>query len=243
MYNEIEKIFNNEVRDKKRTARGCYAMKGKRGIIKKMVTPVDFMTKKEKKEYISGGEIQVTNMYNDITQIPHIQDLREKAKTDKAGAKKTMDIILNYHQPSKLQKHWEISNYSYYKYLRELGFDFKFGQSTTRSTKRSTTVSTTKAAANKKPAGIEPTEIIKAQQNLYNEALMFQQIQNQQNIINPVKEAEENDLFRMKYSKAEVNGDIAADRITTLLSVLNYKKNYKISLVIEELNDPENPVE
>lgn len=228
--NEIEKIFINEVKDKKRTARGCYSMKGKRGIIKKMVTPLDYMSKAEKKAYIAGGEITVSNIYKEITQIPHIKELREKTKTDKAGAKKTMDIILGYHAPGKLQKHWEISNYTYYKYLRELGYDFKFGTSTKKRGE--------KVAANKNIVAAETNETIKAQQNLYNEAMMFQQIQNQQNIINAAQEAEDEDLFKMKYSKKEVNGDVAADRITTLLSVLNYKKNYKITLVIEELKDP-----
>lgn len=227
MYNEIEKMFKDEVREKKVTARGCYAMKGKRGIIKKMVTPLDFMSKKEKKEYIKGGLIEVSNMYSDITQIPTVAELKEKIKKDKAGAKKTLEIILDLHKPLKLQKQWGLTRYEYYNFLNTAGFDYQYGK--------------TKAKSKNNKVIVKPeieTDIIQAQQNLYNEALMFQNIHNQQNIIS-VNEAETIDLFKMEYKQNQINGDIAADRITTLLSVLNYKKNYKIKLVIEELPDPE----
>lgn len=47
----IERMLQDEIRDKKKTASGIHSRKGSRGYVGKMLTPVDFMSRKEKREY------------------------------------------------------------------------------------------------------------------------------------------------------------------------------------------------
>ena len=48
---EAERLFNDEVRDKKRTASGVHHKAGKNGYVGKMRFPSDIMNKKEKRKY------------------------------------------------------------------------------------------------------------------------------------------------------------------------------------------------
>lgn len=63
---EIAKLLQLEVRDKKRTASGIHSKKGKRGYVGVMLTPLDFMSRKEKYNYRKSSKVVVTNMYDTI---------------------------------------------------------------------------------------------------------------------------------------------------------------------------------
>ena len=64
---DIEKIFIDEIREKKRTGRGAFAMRGKgvkHGMSGALKTPYHFMSNKERKKL--DGEVTVANMYETI---------------------------------------------------------------------------------------------------------------------------------------------------------------------------------
>lgn len=65
---DVEKIFTNDIRDKKRTGRGAFAMRGKgvkHGMSGALKTPYYYMSAKEKKKL--NGEVEVReNMYSTI---------------------------------------------------------------------------------------------------------------------------------------------------------------------------------
>lgn len=243
MYNRndddnIERIFYSDVSEKKRTGRGCYAMKGKRGLIGKMVTPVDFMTTKQKKEYTKGGEITMSNFYNVIENVPTMDEIREKFEKDPTGAKKMIESIREIHKNKDLQKHWGTTSYSLYKFYNSLGFDFKVGfydAEKDKERKAKYKNDTTSTKKNKVITTEAPNELIKNQQNLFDQALLIQQIQNQQNVIQ--NQPEDNDLFKIKYNKISCDGKQIIEKITSILTIMDYDTKYKVRLNIEEIEE------
>ncbi|HLO12793.1 MAG TPA: hypothetical protein VK190_11325 [Pseudoneobacillus sp.] len=65
--NSIEKMFHDDIRQKKITGSGIHSRTGKRGYVGKMMFPTDFMTRKEKYNYRKAGKIVTTNLYDEIT--------------------------------------------------------------------------------------------------------------------------------------------------------------------------------
>lgn len=94
-YNEIERLFNEEVRDKKRTGRGAFNKTGK-GVKHNMngiKFPYDYMKAKEKR--LLNSEVRVSNMYE--TVIPKMEfDLKDK-ETQKAMMIRWREIYPNSH--------------------------------------------------------------------------------------------------------------------------------------------------
>lgn len=62
----IQKIFNEDIRDKKRIGRGAFNKRGKgvKHVVRGIKTPYDFMKTKERKKL--NGECVVSNMYDEI---------------------------------------------------------------------------------------------------------------------------------------------------------------------------------
>lgn len=62
----IQKIFNEDIRDKKRIGRGAFSKRGKgvKHVIRGIKTPYDFMKTKERKKL--NGECVISNMYDEI---------------------------------------------------------------------------------------------------------------------------------------------------------------------------------
>lgn len=123
MINEIELLFNQEIRDKKRTGYGAYHNCGKRGSrgVKKLMFPVDFMSAKEKKLYTKGGECKVSNVFSDINNVPKLQELLQK---DAAAVK---SIILNakeFHSTVALRSYWKVSSGKMYSIYDKFGITY-----------------------------------------------------------------------------------------------------------------------
>ena len=67
-YNEIERLFNDDIREKKKAGRGAFAKTGKgserAGVKGGLKTPYSFMTTRERKKL--NGEVRITQMYETI---------------------------------------------------------------------------------------------------------------------------------------------------------------------------------
>jgi|tagenome__1003787_1003787.scaffolds.fasta_scaffold20938243_6 hypothetical protein len=74
---EAERLFNDEVRDKKKTASGVHHKTGKNGYVGKMRFPSDIMSRKEKRKYKGNSKVSVSNMYDEIISIEKFEQLEE----------------------------------------------------------------------------------------------------------------------------------------------------------------------
>ena len=115
--NEIEKTWNEEVREKKRTASGVHGKKGKRGYVGTMRTPVDLMADpKERRAYEGTTPVRASiHPTDDFITYEEFKKLSRQAKT-----------MLLYKLRSKfstkaLSGAWGISENTIYYYYRAYG--------------------------------------------------------------------------------------------------------------------------
>lgn len=78
---------------------------------KKIIMPSDFLSRKDKKEYMKAGEVFKYNMYDDIKNIPTIEELHAM---EFEKAKKIAGALRDKFTNAKLQKHWNINASSMY---------------------------------------------------------------------------------------------------------------------------------
>lgn len=113
--NEFEKVFNEEVRDKKRTANGVHGKTGKRGFVGTMRTPADLLKGKERRQYEGTSPVTVSNIYDRI--IPH-----DEFKS--LSRKKKMILLYEYKKrfsAKEIAEKWDISDKTVYYYYRAYG--------------------------------------------------------------------------------------------------------------------------
>ncbi|MHB0886546.1 MAG: hypothetical protein ACYC41_11780 [Bacillota bacterium] len=73
MDDDIRRIFEQEIREKKVSARGASKKKGRRGLVGKMVTPADFSGR----EYRKPGDLSAFNFNDFITKLSQAPTLKE----------------------------------------------------------------------------------------------------------------------------------------------------------------------
>ena len=109
----IERMFQLEVRDKKRTASGVYHRASRRGYIRGGVkTPSDYLSKREKNKL--NGKVKVYNMfekYSVLENVPQITEIEKMSKNEKISLYK---FLKREYSNSTLQKHWNISSGTLY---------------------------------------------------------------------------------------------------------------------------------
>lgn len=109
----IERMFQIEVRDKKRTASGVYHRASRRGYIRGgMKTPSDYLSKREKNKL--NGEVKVYNMfekYSVLENVPQINEIEKMSKNEKISLYK---FLKREYSNSVLQQHWNISSGTLY---------------------------------------------------------------------------------------------------------------------------------
>jgi hypothetical protein len=75
LLSNAERLFHEEVREKKRTASGVHSKTGKNGYVGKMRFPSDIMNRKDKIKYRKAGKVVTTNMYDNILTIEEFEQL------------------------------------------------------------------------------------------------------------------------------------------------------------------------
>ena len=117
---EIERLFNEDIRDKRKAGSGSFHKRGKgvkHGISGALRTPYHYMTNKEKKKL--NGEVKVTHMYETILTIEEFR-LKDE-ETQKLMLTRWRDIYDN----GQIKKGLGIGNSPYYKMVEELGIPKK----------------------------------------------------------------------------------------------------------------------
>jgi hypothetical protein len=74
-FSEAEKMFHDEVRQKKRTASGVHHKTGKNGYVGTMRFPSDIMNRKDKMRYRKAGKVVTTNIFDTIITIDEFETL------------------------------------------------------------------------------------------------------------------------------------------------------------------------
>jgi hypothetical protein len=75
LLSEAEKMFHDEVRQKKRTASGVHHKTGKNGYVGTMRFPSDIMNRKDKMRYRKAGKVVTTNIFDTIIAIDEFEAL------------------------------------------------------------------------------------------------------------------------------------------------------------------------
>jgi len=117
---DIEKMFKEEIRDKRKVGSGSFHKRGKgvkHGMSGALRTPSYYMSTKEKKKL--NGEVEVTNMYT--TLIPFNEFNLKDTETQKSLLTKWREIYNN----ADIRKELGISNKAFYDLVAELGIPKK----------------------------------------------------------------------------------------------------------------------
>jgi hypothetical protein len=117
--NDCEILFDEEVRDKRRTASGARHNSGRRGggtkgITGHMTMPSDLLKysdKKAYKEYVKGSVIKLSNNYENIDNLPSLAELKVM---EQEMAHNIVKVAKNLHTNKELIQYWHISSGSLY---------------------------------------------------------------------------------------------------------------------------------
>jgi hypothetical protein len=113
-FSEAEKLFNQEVRDKKRTASGVHSKAGKNGYVGKMLFPSDIMPRKEKIKHRKAGKVMISNLYEEILPIEEFEKLEVYEQ------KNRLAYWRNVYSNKEITDGMGIWNNKYYKIVAEL---------------------------------------------------------------------------------------------------------------------------
>lgn len=108
----IERMFLDEVRDKKRTASGVHSRTGKRGYVGKMKFPSDFLKGKEKRDYLKASKVRVYNMYDEIISYKDFMLL------DNEGRKKYLEGWTRLYTVNEIAEAWGITYKNTYNHFK-----------------------------------------------------------------------------------------------------------------------------
>jgi replicative superfamily II helicase len=111
---EAERLFHEEVRDKKRTASGVHSKTGRNGYVGNMRFPSDIMSRKEKYNYRRASKVMVTNVFDKILPMSEFNQL------EAAEQKNRMTHWRNTKTNKEIRQEMGISNSRYYDIVKEL---------------------------------------------------------------------------------------------------------------------------
>lgn len=79
-----------------------------------VIFPIDCMKGKAKRQYMNIGKVVCRNMYETITEIPTLEEIRAM---DKKSGKKLIENLRKLHNAKNLSKQFGISSYQFYNHL------------------------------------------------------------------------------------------------------------------------------
>ena len=149
-------MFEEEVRDKKRTASGVHSRTGKRGYVGQMRMPSDIMSRKDKYNYRKAGKVFIYNMYENIMPLKEFKALPLEER------KKAMVEYQRRHTNASIMKTWGMDTYQFYTKLliKELGLreDASKKKKRPKDNKKETPVEAYLVQEEVKPAPAVPEE-------------------------------------------------------------------------------------
>jgi hypothetical protein len=110
-----ESLFNQDIRDKKRTASGTRSKTGLRGYVGTMRMPCDLMSSKEKRQYRKCGKVVRYNMYETIMPFDEFKQLPKEEQST------VLQKLRERHKNKEIQRVWEVNSQTYYSLVNKLG--------------------------------------------------------------------------------------------------------------------------
>jgi hypothetical protein len=111
---EIQRMFEKDIRDKKRTGRGIHNRKGIRGYVGKVKFAYDIMSRKDKYNHRKGGKITVSNMFDTILPKKEFFELELNDQKNRLAYWQRNNSV------KEVQQKMGIAAGTYYKLLDEL---------------------------------------------------------------------------------------------------------------------------
>ncbi len=112
---EAERLFNEEVRDKKKTASGVHHKTGKNGYVGTMRFPSDIMSRKEKIRYKGNSKVSISNLYEEIIKIEEFEKLETHEQRNRLA------YWRNQYSNKEITEGMGIWNNKYYRIVADLG--------------------------------------------------------------------------------------------------------------------------
>ena len=120
---EAERLFNEEVREKKRAGIGVFSRASRRGYVGKMFFPYELASRKEKSKHKRAGKVMTTNLFDKILPAAEFDQLEEYEQRNR------MAYWRNTYTTNEIKKEMGTSGTKFYALLEKLGIP-KDGQKT-----------------------------------------------------------------------------------------------------------------
>lgn len=120
LVDKYSRLWHEEVQEKKRTARGVHGRTGKRGYVGKMMLTADFLSGKEKREYIKSGKVRVYNMRD-------VMPFEEFNQFNKEEQKNLLEGWRKLYPNDDIQKTMGVNKNTFYELIDTLGLKKKIG--------------------------------------------------------------------------------------------------------------------
>jgi hypothetical protein len=151
MFNEAEKAFYEDVREKKKAASGVHHKTGKNGYVGTMRFPTDIMSRKDKYNYRKAGKVMISNLYDEILTLDEFKKLELHEKKNRMAYWRTQFSNI------EIREKMGIANSPFYKLISELDLPKAPRTEKAPRTKRTAAVKTAPVAAQEvtAPAPVE----------------------------------------------------------------------------------------
>ena len=200
-------IFDIEVKEKKAQASQLRSKtNGRRN--RRSMLPVDFMTKTQLKEYTKGGEIMVSNLWDNLITLEQYEALSDEKK------KFAMEHWRKVHSVAAIKNALKMNDYKVYKEFDRLGVQYEKRTQTKKRTAKALTQEQQPAAAAiieteeiQQPAAAQTVQILPAAYS--GSTFFFDDISNAEEIVSKLfkyaafLEGEKN-KFRLRLEITEV---------------------------------------
>ncbi len=111
--NDIQAIFDQDVKDKKRIGSGIYNKTGKKGYVGKMRTPYDLMSAHERKQL--NEKVVSYSVYDTIMPYEDFKMLEKKARV------RTLEEYIKRFSRKEIAEAWGVQTYSVHDWVSRLG--------------------------------------------------------------------------------------------------------------------------
>lgn len=112
--NDIQRMFHDEIRDKKKTASGVHHKTGKNGYVGNMRFPSDLMNRSQKIKHRKAGKVVTSNIFDEILSIDEFEKLETYEQRNR------LQYWRNQKQNKEILNGMGISNKRYYDIVAEL---------------------------------------------------------------------------------------------------------------------------
>lgn len=191
-----------------------------------IVFPIDCMKGKAKKAYMNNGKVVCSNMYDQIENVPALEEV---LKMEKKSLKNFLITVKGKHTSKALQKHWSVSSGKLYDLYNQNDVP----------TKKRTGGRSKQEDQGQKEAALTLVKNKEEQQQQQQQPAAPAEVIQINRIIDYVPDEEESEGLKLKYFKPSATGEKISNKILTFIANLDKETKYKVKFIIEEVEEAE----